>query len=417
MRRVITLMVFVVAVCFIVATMVSAQVSLRVRLRTMGTFSIGKALVQEFMKTHPEIDITLEMIGGLKEEIKFMTDTAAKTAPDIVAFRDEPFLQYAKYGPFLALNDFLEKDPDFDKDKFFSTSLPVWVYQEKQYGFPWYGGVDGPIYYNMDMFDKAGLKYPSKNWTYDDFLSLAEKLTEDTNGDGKIDQWGASFDMRWFPQLIVLWSFGGDLFNEDRTRCVLDSKESMAAHQWVHDLIWKYHAHPRPDEDEGVLFIMYNNCAMARSGPWMLPAFFENIKDFRWDIAYPPVGPVRRGSYPTWDGLAISSQTKHPAEAYEVLKFMTFREASQERMARAGLLPILIYPARLIANPDTPQHEEVFVETVRDAEVYLRMTPNWDLINDKIIMPKWEKFIDLNKITVEEFCKSAAKEINETLFK
>ncbi|MBZ0309811.1 MAG: extracellular solute-binding protein, partial [Anaerolineae bacterium] len=33
------------------------------------------------------------------------------------------------------------------------------------------------IFYNKDMFDAAGLEYPTAEWTWDDFAAAAEALT------------------------------------------------------------------------------------------------------------------------------------------------------------------------------------------------------------------------------------------------
>ena len=53
------------------------------------------------------------------------------------------------------------------------------------------------MYYNKDMFDKYKLPYPDETWDWDKYLEVAKKLTLDTNGDGQIDQWGTTLDMRW----------------------------------------------------------------------------------------------------------------------------------------------------------------------------------------------------------------------------
>jgi len=44
------------------------------------------------------------------------------------------------------------------------------------------------LYYNKKLFKAAGIGSPPKTWN--EFVADAHKLTKDTNGDGKTDQWG-----------------------------------------------------------------------------------------------------------------------------------------------------------------------------------------------------------------------------------
>ena len=46
------------------------------------------------------------------------------------------------------------------------------------------------LYYNTKLFKAAGISAPPKTWN--EFVADARKLTKDTNGDGKNDQWGLS---------------------------------------------------------------------------------------------------------------------------------------------------------------------------------------------------------------------------------
>ncbi len=81
--------------------------------------------------------------------------------------------------------------------------------QRQQLGFPFASGAE-LLYYNKTMFDAAGLDYPTPEWTFQDVLDAAAKLTTDTNGDGQPDQWG------YFPNYLneetyyaVIHRFGG----------------------------------------------------------------------------------------------------------------------------------------------------------------------------------------------------------------
>ena len=62
----------------------------------------------------------------------------------------------------------------------------------------------------------AGVAYPTADWTYDDLRNAAKQLTKDSNGDGKIDQFGFYSDL-WDMELIWsegIWAYGGDFVDK-----------------------------------------------------------------------------------------------------------------------------------------------------------------------------------------------------------
>ncbi len=95
------------------------------------------------------------------------------------------------------------------------------------YAFP-YAWVTTVLYYNKDMFDKAQLAYPNDKWTWDDFLSAAKKLTLDTNGDGKTDQWGFWFFGRYAHIEPWLYQNDGDILNKDKTQFAVNENGKEA---------------------------------------------------------------------------------------------------------------------------------------------------------------------------------------------
>jgi multiple sugar transport system substrate-binding protein len=70
----------------------------------------------------------------------------------------------------------------YDLNDYWPGLLESAKYQGSVYGLPRDIEVN-IIYYNKDLFDAAGVAYPSEDWTWDDFLAVAEKLTQkDANG-------------------------------------------------------------------------------------------------------------------------------------------------------------------------------------------------------------------------------------------
>ena len=93
---------------------------------------------------------------------------------------------------------------------------------------PLYGLAYG-LFYNKKLFEKAGLQ-PPKTWS--EFVDTAKKLTKDTNGDGKIDQWGVAIEGASITEsahfaFILGRQNGGELF--DGGKPTFDSARSSRA--------------------------------------------------------------------------------------------------------------------------------------------------------------------------------------------
>jgi len=122
--------------------------------------------------------------------------------------------------------------------------------QRQQLGFPFASGAE-LLYYNKTMFDAAGLDYPTPEWTFQDVLDAAAKLTTDTNGDGQPDQWG------YFPNYLneetyyaVIHRFGGRYISDDGKTGAQQSPEAMLDFSFIQDLSYKYIVAPKPQDLE-----------------------------------------------------------------------------------------------------------------------------------------------------------------------
>ncbi len=82
------------------------------------------------------------------------------------------------------------------------------------------------IYYNKDLFKKYGIPVPNEYWSFDDLLILSQKLTKDTNNDGKTDIWGISFEEDLLFYLPYLMSEGGGVLSDDLKTLIIDSAQS-----------------------------------------------------------------------------------------------------------------------------------------------------------------------------------------------
>ena len=301
---------------------------------------MAQRMLAEFHALHPNIrvfytpdpeDVPGEMPGIFQ----------AGTAPDVVSGCCDFFPARAQAGYLLDLRPYVARDlpadliAEWDEAQyksFFTTD-------GAQYALPKYHG-SLAVYFNKDMFDAAGIPYPTRDWTYDDYLAAMRALTRDSNGDGATDVWGSTFDPIYDRVQIHVNAFGGHYANPaDPTDCVLDEPPAVAALDWLRARIQQDGVMATPlalNKLETRRAFWEGRVAMVEDGSWALKDILANA-GFRVGVAPFPVGPEGRATLATTDGFAISATTAHPAEAWELLKFLIGKEYALA-MAEANFL-------------------------------------------------------------------------------
>ncbi len=141
-----------------------------------------KIVADAFMKEHPEIQIEIwnQPWDDYFTKIQALWASGdAKVIPDVAFLWPTP--RYAAEGVLENLDPFIDK-AGYNLDDYWPGLLESAKYEGSVYGFPRDIEVN-VLYYNKDIFDEAGVAYPTDNWTWDDFLAAAEKLTvKDANG-------------------------------------------------------------------------------------------------------------------------------------------------------------------------------------------------------------------------------------------
>lgn len=173
-------------------------------------------LLEKFEKEN-NCEIDMEVLPWENYEEKWATGAASQDLPDIGYMYAEMFPTYIDSG---AVADMSEYITDEDKEEY--LYLDHGYMMDGQYGFPVVTGVPFVLYYNEDILNELGEQPPE---TWEDFKRICEKATKDTDGDGKIDQYGyavgfnnGSMNMLYLLNAYfysLLWQSGTDIYNDD----------------------------------------------------------------------------------------------------------------------------------------------------------------------------------------------------------
>jgi multiple sugar transport system substrate-binding protein len=347
---------------------------------------------------------------------KIQTNLAGGTAADLIWLSQEYIAGYADKGVLLDISDYLKKDSRSaaNLDDYFPDVLQTAQYQGKTFGLPW---VAQPVvlYYNPKMFADAGVQTPTDKWTWDDFKTAAEKLTKDTNGDGKPDQFGTAFNS-WPPIQMFIWQAGGEVISSDRKTSPIDSAEALAGVQFYKDIIYntKYAASQDIIKEQGFSELAKNGKVAMFFGGAADDLDTAHSVDARFavlNVALVPSGPKNRTTFAWTASTVINAATKNPQAAYDALVDLTEGIDHWKIIApRKSLANVATIVASVPAKKDSAA---TLILAMPDARAF-RNVPRqneWDTTF-------WEKFQDplyQGKGTAADLAKQARPELEAEL--
>lgn len=304
---------------------------------------LGKVLdsmIDEFNDGHPGWFIKSESMGSydaLKQKI--LASIVARNQPDM-AQSYEAWISTLLGGD--ALVDLGKLDPPFKRelDDFFTVFIKDSIYNGRLMSLPFNKSVP-IIYYNKDLFRRAGLdpEKPPRSW--EEFATVARALTRDLNGDGKADRWGFEFTDHATLFECLLIQNGGELFDR-RTRSMLfNSPEGVEALQYLVDLVRKDKAadfylagyqHQVDFAAEKVAMIVAS--CVSRT-------FMAKQLKFDWGLA-PLLRNKQRGAMVYGTNIVIFSRSSPEKQrvAWEFIKWFTSTENAARWSLNTGYVPV-----------------------------------------------------------------------------
>lgn len=304
-------------------------------------------MLAQFHETHPDIRVFFTPDPEQLPET-MLAEMAAGTAPDVFWGGSTFFPTWAQQGQMLDLRPYVAMDLD-------DATIAEWdpaqyraffLRDGRQFGLPKYHGAVA-LYYNKDLFDQAGLAYPTAVWRYTEYLTAMRQLSRD-NSDGQREGWGGMVDIAWDRIQIHVNGWGGHFVApDDPTNCTLDKPSALAALEWLRAAMWDERViatFPDVQYMSPRSAFINQRVAMVEEGSWGLKEILQNA-DFRVGVAPMPTGPERRVTLATSDGYGIYAGTVYPDAAWDLVKFLTgpayglaLAEADLLQPARASLV-------------------------------------------------------------------------------
>jgi multiple sugar transport system substrate-binding protein len=368
---------------------------------------IFRELADKFEEEHPNVKVNIEVIPYDQYLTKLEVAAQGGTAPDLFWMNGPNFIKYAESEVLKPLNSMIEDD-DYDMSVYPESLIDLYTYEDSSYGMPLTWDTIG-LYYNKEMFDEAGIDYPDETWDWDKLEEVAGQLTDEDKG-----IWGIAAtctDQQGFYNTI--FQNNGYVVSEDKTESGYDKPEAIKGIKcWV-DLIEKGYSptYEQMTDTKAEDLFASGKVAMMYAGSWMAIKFnnSETIAG-KYDVE---ILPKMENRATVIHGVSnvMYEGTKHPKEAWELMKFFSSKEAG-EVLAKEFLLPAHEEALPVYYEADPELNLEAFTKQVEYSYMYPTSldTMKWLKLQQEYTAKAWS-----GEMEVEEACKELAEKMNEVL--
>ena len=286
-------------------------------------------IIAAYEKTHENVTIEIQLTPykGGEYWTKLETSAIGGTAPDVFWINVLHAESYIDGDILLDLTDYIAKSDLDIKANFPSALVNAYTYDDKSYAIPKDFDTNA-LWYNKEIFDKAGIAYPTDDWTYDDLVATATQLKEAGLGDN-VYPFACPVDFQtWYYPTV--FANGGWILNEDKTETgYADPKTQEGIQCWI-DMIdagLSPSIEVLSDTSSDALF-EGGNLAMVLAGSYMTPEYMANdVINTKIDLVEFPEFNGVEANVINGLGYAVYSRTKNEAAAASFVIWLGSEEA------------------------------------------------------------------------------------------
>lgn len=359
-----------------------------------------QTIVDGFEAENEGIQVEVETLPYDDYFTALQTAVAGGTAADVFELNYENFVTYRENGSLAELSD-------VDGSAFVPSLLDAFGKDGIQYGLP-ESFSNVVLYYNADLFAKAGIDTPTADWTWADEQAAARELTRGGT-------WGDYQPVSFHEFYKALAQSGGEFLTEDGSDVAFDSPEGVGAAKWL--IAKSGTTMPTAEDGAGTPDFDTNlfkegKLAMWHSGIWMFDALAD--APFDWDIAVEP-GNTTPASAMFANAVVVSAESEEAEAAQAFAEYLAGSTTSAETRVATGweLPPIADEAVRtdyLAKTPPASRHV-VFdaLESVVMPPVIERQQEMQDIVSEELTEAA------AGRKSAEEAVASAAARVQELL--
>jgi multiple sugar transport system substrate-binding protein len=365
-------------------------------------------IVTEFKKTSPNIDVKVEVTPFAQYWTKLETAATGGSAADVFWMNGPNFIKYASNNIIMPLDDKISADK-LDLNNYPAALVSLYTYNGKHYALPKDFDTVG-LWYNKQLFDAAGVKYPDATWNWTTLRDAARKLTNPSKG-----VWGiAAQQANQEAYYNTIPQNGGYVISPDRKSSGYDTPATIGGLQfWINLIQDKSSPTLAQMTDTPALSLFESGkVAMMYTGSWNAIEFATNsyTKD-KVDVTVLPQGQ-RRATVIHGLGNVINANTQHPQEAWEFVKFLGSKEAAGIQAKTGTVIPAYNGTQADWVKAYSNFHVQAYIDELAYAVPFpiSKNTAAWEDVETKVLNQVWA-----GQLSVDAGAKQLAQQMNQLL--
>lgn len=376
-------------------------------------------LIKAYEAKNPNVKIEMLDLGSADFMTMLQTQlSGGDSSIDVVTIKDIPgYNNLVKRNLLMNLNDKI-KSEKVDLSLYGGTTDQISV-DSKLYGIPFRSDF-WVVFYNKDVFDKAGVAYPDNDMTFAEYDALARKMT---SGTGAAKVYGAHYHT-WRSAVQLFGILDGKNTIVDGTYNFLKPYYEMVLNQQKDGIVQNYATLKTSSTHYSGVF--YNNSvAMMNMGSWFIATLINQIDQGKTEVKnwgmvkYPHAEGIPAGTtLGTITSLGVSNASKKKDAAFDFVKFVTGPEGAQI-IAKTGTIPAIkdAEVAKIIASKPGFPSDPASTEALQVAKTYLEMPLHEKAGEIEVVLNQVHDEIMTNNISIDAGLAKMNEQVQKILAK
>ena len=367
-------------------------------------------------------NVTIEMVDlGSTDYMTVLATELSGTGSDfdVVTIKDVPgYATLVQKNAILSLDDYISAD-GVDLAQYAGATDQVTV-DGSLYELPFRNDF-WVLFYNKDIFDAAGVDYPTNDMTWAQYDELARKLTDTTFG----SQVYGSHYHTWRSTVQLMSVLDGKHTILDGNYDFMKDYYDMVLSQEADSVCRKYTDLKTESLHYSAAFSS-GDTAMMNMGSWFISTLITNIKSGEYDaslcgnwgiVKYPHAEGVTPGStLGTITGLAVAAASDTPDASWDFVKWVSGSEGAKV-MASSGNFPAIMTAdvKNAIASMEGFPTDAASKEALDVANLYLEVPYGDNVSEINSVLDSYHGSIMAGEMSVDDGIKAMNDEVSKIL--
>lgn len=401
------------------ATTAEGTTNLKWALWDIASTTYYEPLIKAYEAKNPNVKIEMLDLGSADFMTMLQTQlSGGDSSIDVVTIKDIPgYNNLVKRNLLMNLNDKI-KSEKVDVSLYGGTTDQISV-DGKLYGIPFRSDF-WVVFYNKDVFDKAGVAYPDNDMTFAEYDALARKMT---SGTGAAKVYGAHYHT-WRSAVQLFGILDGKNTIVDGTYNFLKPYYEMVLSQQKDGIVQNYATLKTSSTHYSGVF--YNNSvAMMNMGSWFIATLINQIDQGKTEVKnwglvkYPHAEGIPAGTtLGTITSLGVSNASKKKDAAFDFVKFVTGPEGAQI-IAKTGTIPAIkdAEVVKIIASKPGFPSDQSSRDALQVAKTYLEMPLHERAGEIEVVLNQVHDEIMTNNISIDAGLAKMNEQVQKILAK